>query len=287
MFSHSTPHDFEPTLCVPDQEKSCFACCPPIRPAGYEHIHHRTIIQRMLRENTREFESQRRKMRPITGFSCWALGYLDKDCRLVGCLLHPARYQGEDLRFLVNYGEKCRRESCPESRVFRELSIETRGFWIQLTQGLDSFQYSSRRFNPLFHLLGWGSALLSAIAMEEAGVPLSRDHLSKTYPVLESGLEPRANAYLLKGIAQQKGVQSLGTTLFTRQFELFSTDLMPRLQSGSLSGGAPFTHLLPLDPLFLDLLRLGAGIKRIHEDAAVALKAHVDAAISSFISKMQ
>lgn len=286
MFSHSAPHDFKPTLCSPDQEKSCFACCPPIRPAGYEHIQHRMIIQRMLRENTREFNTQEKKVRPITGFSCWALGYLDRDYHLVGCLLHPARHQGEDFRFLVGYGEKCRRESCPESRVFRELPIKARRFWLHLAEDLDSFQYSTRRFNPLFRLLGWGSALLSAIAMEEAGAPLSRDHLSKTYPVLESGLDPRANAYLLTGISRQKGVQSLGTPFFTRQFEQFLTDLMPRLRSGSLSSGVPFTHLLPLDPLFLDLLRLGAGIKKIQEDAAVALKVHVDAALSSFITSL-
>jgi len=226
-------------------------------------------------------------MRPITGFSCWALGYLDRDCRLVGCLLHPARHQGEDFRFLINYGEKCQRESCLESRVFRELSLEERRFWLHLAEDFDSFQYSSRRFNPLFRLMGWGSTLLGAIVMEEGGRALSPGQLSKTYPVLQGGVEPRANAYLLKGIVQQEGVQSLGTTLFTRQFEQFSTDLMPRLRSGSLSGGAPFTHLLPLDPLFLDLLRLGAGIKRIHEDAAVALKAHVDKQISHFIGQIQ
>ena len=287
MFSHSTPHDFKPTLCIPDEEKSCFACCPPIRPAGYEHIHHRTIIQRILRENTREFDSQSRRMRPITGFSCWALGYLDKDCRLVGCLLHPERHQGEDLRFLTDYGEKCRRENCPESRVFLGLPLEARRFWLHLVKDLDSFQYSSHRFNPLFRLLGWGPALLSAIAMEQDSTPLSRDHLSKTYPVLESGPEPRANAYLLKGIVQQEGIGSLRGASFVQQFEQFSTGLMPRLRSGSLSSGAPFTHLLPLDPLFLDLLRLGGGIKRIHENAAVTLKAQVDEQLSHFIGETQ
>jgi hypothetical protein len=287
MAGRSSPCDFEPTLCFPDEKKSCFACCPPLRPAGYEHIQHRTIIQRMLRENTKAFDRQDRHFRPITGFSCWALGYLDDGCRLMGCLLHPERHQGKDFRFLTDYGEKCRRENCPESKVFLALSIEARRFWLHLAEGLSAFQYSSRRFNPLFHLLGWGSALLGAVAVKEKGEPLSPHHLSKTYPVLQSGVDPRACAYLLKSIALQKGIASVAGTLFAGQFAQFSSRIMPRLRDAPLREGAPFTHLLALDPLFLNLLRLGGGIKRIHEDVAVTLKTQVDEALSHFISQME
>ena len=76
-----------PTLCFPDHEKTCFACCPPIRPAGYEHIRYKNIIRRMLRENNEDFLQTKMEIIPITGFSCWALGYLDKSHKLVGCLL--------------------------------------------------------------------------------------------------------------------------------------------------------------------------------------------------------
>lgn len=92
------------TLCVPDARRSCFACCPPIRPAGYEHIQYRNMVMRMLRENTRDFAAGGGGL--ITGFSCWALGYLDEDFRQVGCLLHPARNHGQDLRYRVGYEEK-------------------------------------------------------------------------------------------------------------------------------------------------------------------------------------
>ena len=34
------------SLCFPDEEKSCFACCPPIRAAGYEHIEYKNFINR-------------------------------------------------------------------------------------------------------------------------------------------------------------------------------------------------------------------------------------------------
>ena len=121
-----------PTLCFPDNRKSCFACCPPIRPPNYEHIQYKNLIQRMLRENTRAFSTRGEKVLPITGFSCWALGYLDKECRLVGCLLHPSRNRGKDLRFRVDYGGKCGRESCPESKVFLELGLDERELWLCL-----------------------------------------------------------------------------------------------------------------------------------------------------------
>jgi len=45
----------QPTLCLPDTEKNCFACCPPIRPAGHEHLQHTGIVKRMVRENTWAF----------------------------------------------------------------------------------------------------------------------------------------------------------------------------------------------------------------------------------------
>lgn len=30
----------------------------------------------------------------ITGFSCWALGYMDNGHKMVGCLLHPGQNGG-------------------------------------------------------------------------------------------------------------------------------------------------------------------------------------------------
>jgi len=65
------------SLCAPDEEKSCFACCPPIRPPGYEHLQYTNEIKRFLRENTVSLRREQKSISPITGFSCWALGYLD------------------------------------------------------------------------------------------------------------------------------------------------------------------------------------------------------------------
>jgi hypothetical protein len=101
--------------------KNLFRLLPPIRPVGYEHIRHKNIIERMLRENTLAFNKEDRGLSPITGFSCWALGYLDEEYRRIGCLLHPFQNDGVDLRYRVDYGSKCCRESCPESKTFSDL----------------------------------------------------------------------------------------------------------------------------------------------------------------------
>jgi hypothetical protein len=287
MTRHASQYDRGPTLCAPDAEKSCFACCPPIRPAGYEHIRYRTIIQRMLRENTRSFDCQNRDLHPITGFSCWALGYLDNGSRLVGCLLHPARHNGRDLRPLVDYGEKCRRESCPESRTFLAMSPESRRYWLRLAKGLNSFQYSSRRFNPLFRLLGWGQILLGRVASEQRETDLTRNSLSALYPVLASDLGPRANAYLLGRIIMNVPLEHLRAEMFSRRFGDFSGGIVSWLREMPLENQAPYTHLLALDSLFLDLLRLGGGIRRIREDQAQAFKKRVDRAVTDFLHEIR
>jgi hypothetical protein len=159
--------EFPSTLCAPDQEKSCFACCPPIRPPGYEHLQYTNEIKRVLRENTASLRREEKSLLPITGFSCWALGHLDGGFKRIGCLLHPSQNGGEDLRYRVDYGDKCARESCLEAGIFARLCPEARNFWVRLSEGLDSFSYSSRTLNPLFRILGWGGAVLNLVATAE------------------------------------------------------------------------------------------------------------------------
>jgi len=284
--SADTPVQEDPSLCFPDRQKSCFACCPPIRPPSYEHIQHENMVKRMLRENTRAFGTVK-GISPITGFSCWALGYLDQACRLVGCLLHPAQNSGVDLRYRVDYGEKCRRESCPEAKVFSSLSISERKFWISLTRGLDSFSYSSRGFNPLFKLMGWGAEVLHGVYDHEGGRPLSREAFFQTYPIFSTPLNARANAYLLTRMVTSGPVERLKTEAFRLRFEAFSGNLNSCLQSWGNPGlHARHTHLLKGEPLFLDFLRLSAGIKQMDPKGAETLKVITDQHIEAFIGRL-
>jgi hypothetical protein len=276
----------EPTLCLPDLEKSCFACCPPIRPAGYEHVQYRTILQRILRENTRGCNEEGGSIRPITGFSCWAMGYLDPSFRRAGCLLHPARHGGNDLRYRVDYAGKCSRENCPESTTFQKLPVGTRRFWLHLADGLDTFRYSSRWFNPLFKLMGWGPGLLERIAAEKEGQKINRIDFFLDHPVLNGFPDPRSHAYLLTRIVQQDRIHRLQSRAFARSFQAFSSRLMAGFRGFRTEDDAPHTHLLGLDPQFLAFLRLGPGIRKIHEETAKVLKEETDHCLDGFINLM-
>lgn len=273
----------KPTLCFPGNGKSCFACCPPIRPAGYEHIQYKNSVKRMLRENTLEYPKKVKGIFPITGFSCWALGYLDKDFGLVGCLLHPARNKGQDLRFRVDYGKKCEREICPEAKVFIELGAREQEFWLHLSDNLDSFSYSSRRHNPLFKMMGWGADLLKLVAVHEKGRVMTRESFFRSYPFFFNQSGPRANAYLLSQLMTEDNVHVLKNEPFCARFETFSARLACKLKSVLTPGNeAIYTHLLEFDTRFLDYLRLSVGISRINREEAVRFKAFVDGTLLEF-----
>lgn len=271
-----------PSLCAPDRDKTCFACCPPIRPASYEHVDHRAAVARMLRENTLSFRRRGDGVSPIRGFSCWALGFLDSGYHLVGCLLHPAQNRGLDLRHRVDFGEKCRRETCPEAKVFDGLTPDAKRCWLCLAKGLDAFTYSSRKHNPLFNMMGWGREVLEWVARNRQR--FSRDDFFEVYPFFKTTLNPRGHAYLLSHILlTSQGCGLTPSEYFKDRFERFSADLIHMLKEIPVcSSQTAYTHLLPLDRAFLDFLRLSCGLKRVSLSAAVCMKAMVDREIEGF-----
>lgn len=151
-------------LCAPGGGLSCFACCPPIRPSGYDHAQHRGSLTRLLSENTQAWRQGRAPSGPLTGYWCPGLGFLDQRGQQVGCLLHPARNQGADLRGPTGYAEKCARESCPPARALALLSPTAQEALIALCAGLDSFAYSSLHYNPVMRLLALGPEVARAAA---------------------------------------------------------------------------------------------------------------------------
>lgn len=153
-----------PSLCQPGLGLACFACCPPIRPAGYDHAEHRGPLRRLFSENRTDYLAGRLPSGPTLGFSCPGLGFLDSQGRQVGCLLHPARNDGRDLRQITGYAAKCARESCPEARAFARLPEPVRSRLLGLCQGLDAFAFGSRRENPVMRLLSFGPVVAAAAA---------------------------------------------------------------------------------------------------------------------------
>ena len=271
-------HKKDPSLCVPDLEKSCFACCPPIRPSGYEHIQYKNIMKRMLRENTSSFQP---KESPITGFSCWALGYIDKSFKRIGCLLHPEQNKGIDLRDLTGYGEKCRRESCLEARIFERLEYKTRLFWLQFTNGLNSFSYSSRVFNPIFRLLRWGKEVLEYIAKKENYARISLNLLEEKYPFLKSRIDPRGIAYPVKFALKTGRVMGSGEIerIIKRMKKQYAFYMSPKPEDLSKSIYT-YVHILDMDRDFLDFLRLGLLIKKMVPNMALMIKDNIDHMLS-------
>lgn len=150
-------------LCSPTPELSCFACCPPIRPPGYDHLDHRASLTRLLSENRAAYLAGQTPQKEITGYWCPGLGFLDAAGRRVGCLLHPAVNQGSDLRGPTGYRDKCARESCIEARAFERLDQGQQERLMGLCAGMDPFVFSSRRANPVMRLLGMGPEVAGAV----------------------------------------------------------------------------------------------------------------------------
>lgn len=98
----------------------------------------------------------------MLGFWCPGLGFLDPKGRTIGCLLHPAQNNGQDLRGPTGYQEKCARESCSQARAFAALPPQTRDRLAGLCCGMDSFAFSSSA-NPLMKLLAFGPVVAAAV----------------------------------------------------------------------------------------------------------------------------
>jgi hypothetical protein len=238
----------------------------------------------MLRENSACFEREDRSIIPVRGYSCWALGYLDKAHQLIGCLLHPEQNGGEDLRYRIDYGEKCRREVCQEEKTFSELDQAVRIFWLHLADGLDSFSYSSRRINPLFTLMNWGVSILNLVASQEKDRIFSADAFFRTYPFFTMPWVPRAHRYLLRRLISGENCRLLKETSFGVSFKAFAEDLSNRLRDRyNVCPNGSHVHRLDLDRDFTDFLRLSAGIVKSEMKEAVTIKGVVDEALADFL----
>jgi hypothetical protein len=115
-------------LCQPDEGKSCGACCGIY---NYADSTRETLVAR-LGQRTERFHRDVRTEADLAAFSravgaaedqgrrfeviycCEFAGFLDKDRKRVGCLLHPAQNRGNDLRGISFYGrELCEGHLCP------------------------------------------------------------------------------------------------------------------------------------------------------------------------------
>jgi hypothetical protein len=115
-------------LCQPDEGKSCGACC-----GLYNYVDSsRSSLKLRLRSRTKRFHQivtnpgdvERYAKETLTEedfskryeviYCCEYLGFLDKEEKKIGCLLHPMQNSGLDLRDCSFYGQElCAGHLCP------------------------------------------------------------------------------------------------------------------------------------------------------------------------------
>lgn len=224
-------------------------------------------LKREFREHREAFVKNVLCEKPIVGFSCWALGYLDANGGAIGCLLHPVRHGGEDLRHLTGYKEKCARELCLQAKHFEALSPETRSFWLGVTEGLGSFYYSSPRANPLFHLLLWGPLILENLAVWGTRNGLTVTEILHDYPFLtREDFVPRGYRFLVESVVQHVPEPNVWEN---HRIEAAALDIHERLR-GALRGfhdelrrpPLVYVHQSGVGVSFADYLLLVHGLRK-------------------------
>ena len=115
-------------LCQPDKGKSCGACC-----GLYNYVDSsRSSLALRLRSRTERFHKIVKNPGDVERYAsqtlaaedfkkryevihcCEYLGFLDKDEKKVGCLLHPEQNSGSDMRDVSFYGQElCAGHLCP------------------------------------------------------------------------------------------------------------------------------------------------------------------------------
>ena len=135
-------------------------------------------------------------------------------------------------------------------------------------------------------MLGWGVNILRLIAEREYLWTFSREDFFQSYPFFRTKLAPRANAYLISRIISLAGTHPLTRIDFTDMFNAFSTLIVKRLlgKYRSMPEGR-YTHLLDIDPLFSDFLRLSVGIVKTTLNYAIDMKDMVDEEVEGFMKQ--
>lgn len=237
-------------------------------------------------DNTISLRKSALKEKIITGYSCWGLGFLNQRGTQAGCLLHPAQNQGRDLRDLTGYGDKCRRELCREAVVFSELSAELGAFVLSLAAGLDCFDYSSRKHNPVFTLLNWGSTIIEHLSRAKPD-GLTRKTFHEQYAFLAKELDPHRDAFALELMLERLPLQALQRPEFPIQYKKALAGFISRHEQtvSAPVNNQPYVHQLDLPLSFIHFLRHGLGRTRVLPSRAETMKNEFEEEVNRLIDE--
>ena len=282
------------SLCFPDKEKSCFYCCPPIRDPEADPLDAIEEIRRLLRNHRKDLQKNLADPHEISGKECWGLGFLDDQEQQAGCLLHPLRHQGRDLRYLTGYQFKCANALCREAQVFTELSEAEQKFCLTLCRGMDSFHYSSRR-NPLMRILAWDKEMVQIIirdSIENEPKVSSNDQIDRSsnkalkdcaftarYEFLWQKLDFRLDGFLALRVTERKGFNFLRNNL--DNYIQLRDDLISEFKKKSTLQISSDTPLIPAHklkiPLSLSrLLKFGADLWELPAGCEKEIQHHIE-----------
>ena len=291
------------SLCFPDNEKSCFYCCPPIRDPEADPLDAIEEKQNLLRRNCKELQENLANPHEISGEECWGLGFLDDQERQAGCLLHPLRHQGRDLRHLTGYQFKCANALCREAQVFADLSEPEQSFCLSLCRGMDSFHYSSRR-NPLMRLLAWDKEMVQIIICEHLEDAFKIQPTSKTDEIAKSSkmiqdcslfiakhellwqkLDFHLDGYLALQITERKGFNFLSNNLDDyiqlRDNLISELNNNPALKITSGTCRIP-AHKLKIPLSLSRLLKFGANLWELPNGCEKELQQQIEDKLTAF-----
>ncbi len=273
------------SLCFPDPEKSCFFCCPPIRDPEADTLDNIEERRAALRLNRKNLAKNISRAQEISGDSCWGLGFLDDAEKQAGCLLHPLRHDGKDLRHLTGYQFKCANALCREALVFAELNPDERKFCLELCRSMDSFTYSSRS-NPLMRLLAWETGVVQFVIDDSRRN--DRPFIDR-YAFLWQKLDFRLDGYLVFEILKKVGTDSLCQRL--QPYILLRNQLiedLKTLQNSPPNQGLAVAPLLPIHkldiPLSLSrLLKFGADLWELPAASRESILSKIELALEKFL----
>ncbi len=286
------------SLCFPDQEKSCFYCCPPIRDPEADPLDNIAEKRRLLRTNRKELQNNLADPHEISGNECWGLGFLDDQEKQAGCLLHPLRHQGRDLRNLTGYQFKCAHALCREAQVFTDLSQTEQKFCLALCRGMDSFHYSSRT-NPLMRLLAWEKEMLKIIIRDNLESEFTKQpnnnssnqlqritNFTEKYEFLWKKLDFRLDGFPALLIAERKGLNFLRDNL--DDYIQLRDDLISDLKQNSNLTATSDTHLIPTHKLKIPLnlsrlLKFGADLWELPPGCEREVLQHIENKLTTFL----
>jgi hypothetical protein len=243
------------SLCFPDTEKSCFYCCPPIRDPEADTLDNIEERRAALRKNRKNLQENISKAREISGESCWGLGFLDDAEKQAGCLLHPLRHNGDDLRHLTGYQFKCANALCREALIFAELNPKEQQFCLNLCREMDSFTYSSRS-NPLMRLLAWETGIVQFVIADSRR---NDTPFIDRYSFIWQKLDFRLDGYLVYEIFGKAGTDFLRNRL--QHFIILRKQLIAELKD--LKNDPDFKNLTNTDPVPAHKLDIPLSLSRL------------------------